>query len=211
MANVLKPLGLAALIALAGPALAQDDGLPPLDMGTDAEAAPAADGAAQEPPTYVDEVFDDWQRECLRLPEDAEQDDPCQITQMLYQEPGENPVGKITIGRLPAGGDAVAGSTIIVPLGTLIPAQLTLGVDSAAAKRYQYRFCESVGCVAQIGLTNADIAAFKAGKVANITVVPMQAPDVEVTLPASLKGFTAAYDSLTVPPAPAPAEEPAAQ
>jgi invasion protein IalB len=207
MANVLKPIALAALIALAGPALAQDNAVPPLDMGSDATAA--AEGEQQEAPTYIDQVFDSWQRECLRLPEDAGQPDPCQISQMLFQEPGENPVGKITIGRLAAGGEAMAGSTIIVPLGTLIPAQLTMGVDNAAAKRYQYRFCEPIGCVAQIGLTNADIAAFKAGKVANIIVVPVQAPDVEVTLPVSLKGFTAAFDSLPVPVAP-PAEEPAA-
>lgn len=208
MVDVLKPLGLAALLALAGPALAQDNGLPPLDMGTDAEAAP--EDEAPESPTYVDQVFDDWQRECLRLPEDAGQDDPCQITQMLFQDDGESPVGKITIGRLPAGSEAVAGSTIIVPLGTLIPAQLKLGVDNAAAKRYQYRFCEPIGCVAQIGLTGGDVAGFKAGKVANITVVPVQAPDVEVTLVVSLKGFTAAFDSLPVPPAP-PAEAPASE
>lgn len=215
MANLLKPLGLIALIALAGPALAQDTGIPPLDMGTEADAPAAApEGEAQEAPTYVDEVFDSWQRECLRLPEGAGQDDPCQITQMLFQEEGGTPVGKITIGRLPAGSDAVAGSTIIVPLGTLLTAQLTVGVDNAAPKRYQYRFCEAIGCVSQIGLTNADIAAFKAGKVAKITVVPMQAPDVEVALEVSLKGFTAAFDSLVVPvvpPAPAPAAEPAAE
>lgn len=232
MAEFLKPLGLAALIALAAPAVAQDTGgdaagadaagadtevaAPdgtPLDMGTDTGADAAAAQAAPAPvETYVDEVFDAWSRECIRLPEGQEGPDPCQLTQLLHQPGGDNTVGKITIGRLPEGGQAVAGSMIILPLGTLLTEQLLVGIDSAAPRRYPFRFCDRVGCVAQIGLTDGEIAAFKAGNEAKISIASIGDPENKVTIPVSLKGFTAAWDSLAQgATAPAEEEAPAAE
>ena len=61
------------------------------------------------------------------------------------------------------------------------------------------------GCVAQIGYTAQEIAAFKAGGQATLTVVPVAAPDQQVELPLSLAGFTAAFDSLEQPEVPAQA------
>lgn len=208
MANLIKPLSLAALLALSGPAFAQDTaadatpGVPELDMGQDADAAPAA--AAQPPATYVDGVFDDWQRECLRNPGG---DDPCQVTQILRESPEASPIGKITLGLLPEGSEAVAGSMIILPLGTLLTQQVVLGVDSAAGKRYPFRYCDRLGCVAQIGFTAAEVAGFKAGNAGKLTIVPAAQPDAKVEVAISLKGFTAAYDSLGTPGSGAPAEE----
>lgn len=208
MADLLKPLSLAALVAFAAPVVAQDTGADTgtdtgatteaapvtpggttLDMGEDT-AAPAAGGE-----TYS-EAYGDWSRECIRLPEGQDGPDPCQLSQLLYQ-PGEgNTIGKMTVGRLPEGGQAVAGSMVIMPLGTLLTEQLVISVDSAAQRRYPFRFCDSVGCVAQIGFTAAEIEAFKAGNQANITIVGAGAPDKKVSVPVSLKGFTAAWESL---------------
>lgn len=235
MATILKPLGLAALIALGGAAYAQDTNegdapaaeapateAPATDAPATEEAPAPADEATGNPDldmgetteapqveTYVDEVFDDWQRECLRIPGN-DGPAPCQITQFLREEPEGAPVGKVSIGKLPEGNEAAAGSMIIVPLGVLLTQQMTIGVDSAAPKRYPFRFCDPNGCVAQIGYTSAEVAAFKAGGSATLTVVPVAAPDQKVELPLSLKGFTAAYDSLEQPAAPeaaAPAAE----
>lgn len=215
MAHLLKPLSLAAMIAMAGPAMAQDttEAAPAEDAAPAAEAAPTAEtpsldeqldmgqpaAPAAAPPqveTYVDEVFGDWQRECLRLPEGQEGPDPCQITQFLRETPEGQPVGKVSIGRLPDGSEAVAGSMIIVPLGVLLTQQVTVGVDSAAPKRYAYRFCDPTGCVAQIGYTAGEVESFKAGNKATITVVPLAAPDQKIPLELSLKGFTDAWNSL---------------
>lgn len=223
MATILKPLGLAALIALGGAAYAQDatEGEAPATEAPAADEAPAAEAPATEAPatpeldmgesteqpqveTYVDEVFDDWQRECLRIPGN-DGPPPCQITQFLREEPDGAPVGKVSIGKLPAGNEASAGSMIIVPLGVLLTQQMTIGVDSAAPKRYPFRFCDPNGCVAQIGYTAQEIAAFKAGGQATLTVVPVAAPDQQVELPLSLAGFTAAFDSLEQPEVPAQA------
>lgn len=227
MADFLKPLGLATLIALAGPVMAQDTTAetttetttetpaetpaeapteapaagtptPDLDMGeaVGGEGAPAQ----QQVETYIDEVYGDWQRECLRLPNAEEgTPDPCQITQFLREEGNEAPVGKVSIGRLPAGQQAVAGSMVIVPLGVLLTQQITIGIDGGTPKRYPFRFCDPNGCVAQIGYTDAEVSNFKAGAKATVTVTPAAAPDQEVKLPLSLSGFTDAWNSLPVP------------
>lgn len=214
MADFLKPLGLAALLALGGTAYAQDTtqdapateetapGVPDLDMGE-----PVSDEIVDQIESYVDEVFGDWQRECLRIPgNDAPP--PCQITQFLYETPDGDPVGKVSVGKLPEGNEADAGSMIIVPLGVLLPQQILVGVDSAAPKRYPYRFCDPTGCVAQIGYTTAEVEAFKAGAEAILTVVPTGAPDQRIQLKLSLSGFTDAWNSLERPTEPeAPAAE----
>lgn len=210
MADLLKPLSLAALVALAAPAFAQDTGADTaadtasdaapaeapvtpggtaLDMGEDATQPAAA------PETYS-EAYGDWSRECIRQPEGQDGPDPCQLSQLLYQ-PGEgNTIGKISVGRLPEGGQAVAGSMVIMPLGTLLTEQLVMSVDGAAQRRYPFRFCDSVGCVAQIGFTAAEIEAFKAGNEATITIAGAGTPNEKVAVPVSLKGFTAAWESL---------------
>ena len=87
---------------------------------------------------------------------------------------------------------------MIVPLETLLPAQLTIAVDDNLGKRYNYTFCNQIGCVAQIGLTEADITSLKKGSSAKITIRPAPAPDQAINLTLSLKGFTAGYDIVDV-------------
>lgn len=86
----------------------------------------------------------------------------------------------------------------MVPLETLLPAQLSLSIDGGPSKRYQYAFCNPIGCVAQIGLTEEEIALMKKGKEAKVSLVPAPAPDQRIDLTLSLKGFTAAYDVVDV-------------
>ena len=158
-----------------------------LDMGT--EVAPS------EPATYIRESFDDWQLECVKAAVEGGEE-LCQMYQLLREDAG-NPIAEISLFRLPKGSQAVAGATIVVPLGTLIPEQLKIAVDGGKAKSFGYSFCSMGGCVARVGLTQADIDAFKRGVVANLTIVPAQAPDQKVVIKASLKGFTAAYDQVS--------------
>ena len=49
-----------------------------------------------------------------------------------------------------------------------------------------------------MGLTDADVAAFKRGKEAVITIVPALAPDQKVELALSLDGFTASFDKSSI-------------
>lgn len=206
MAELLKPLGLAALLALASPALAQDGGDTAAPEGAD--AAPAADAAGSgQVETYVDEVFTDWSRECIRRPEGSAEPDPCWVTQVLKDDNGR-PFGKFSVRRMPPNGQAIAQADLAVSMELVpyLPAGVTLAVDKGLAKEFQYLFCTpGTGCLAQPNLSKADIDAFKAGEVLNMgfAIVSRATELATISSPISLKGFTAAFDSIEAPAAPA--------
>ncbi len=221
MADVLKPLGVAALVAIASPVLAQEAGKPA--GGAQPEAAPAEAPAAEAAPaeapaapaenapaeaarakaeTYIDGVFTDWSRECVRLPGN-DGADPCWIIQTLKDDNGR-PFGKISVRRLPPGGQAVAQADVGVALELtpFLPAGISLGVDKGLAKEYTYLFCTGLtGCLAQPNLSAQDIEAFKAGDVLNMGFAIVRQPTelAQIKSPISLKGFTAAWESVSAP------------
>lgn len=218
--DLIKTLPLAALLAFAAPALAQETASE--DAATEATEAAEATAEAENTPeagqpkvdmgqpvddtrqpgqTYVERVEGDWERKCITLPE-GQGDDPCQMYQLLKDEAG-NAVAEISLGKLPAGGQAAAGATVVVPLETLLTQQLTISVDGGQARRYPFRFCAQPGCVANIGFTAGEIDGFKKGAKATVTIVPAAAPDQKVNLAMSLKGFTKSFDDLAAPKAPA--------
>jgi invasion protein IalB len=194
----LTSISLVALMTFGAPAMAQDTKTEdtseastdenPLDMGQPVSEGPKLGER------YSKAKYGDWELACIKTELET---DPCSLLQILQDEQG-NSVAEMSLFRLPEGGQALAGATIIVPLETLLPAQLTISVDGAPGKRYNYSFCNPIGCVAQIGLTAADIAAFKKGGKATVSLVPAPAPDQVVTLPMSLNGFTAGFDIVDV-------------
>lgn len=192
------PFSAAALLALATPVMAQEtsdtsetSGASQLDLGQSVnEEQPLGE-------RYSAEKFGDWDLACIRT--NAEKD-PCSMLQILRDEQN-NPTAEVSIFRLEGAGQAVAGGTIVVPLETLLTAQVTVAVDGGGAKRYNYSFCNPLGCVAQVGFTQEDIDAFKRGANATVTIVPAPAPDQKVQLNMSLSGFTAAFDAVDVVPA----------
>ena len=149
-----------------------------------------ADDSPKPGDTYIREEFGDWALRCIVV---AEQDDPCQMYQLLADNDGA-PISEFTLFRLPAGNQAAAGATIVVPLETMLKEQLTIQIDETPAKRYPFSFCNAVGCYARIGLTQEDIDAYVTGL---ISIVPVAAPDQRVTVELSLEGFTAAYAEVT--------------
>lgn len=159
-----------------------------LSLGEDASADPELGKP------YTQEVIGAWEMRCIKTEEEV---DPCQMYQLLDDGQGA-PVAEISLFRLPDGGQAEAGATIVVPLETSLQQQLTIAVDGGQARRYPYAFCNPVGCYARLGLTAADVASFKRGKAAVITIIPALAPDQEVRLTLSLEGFTASYDKVSV-------------
>ncbi|MCA0943039.1 invasion associated locus B family protein [Salipiger pacificus] len=205
--HILRLLPLAAALA-AMPAYAQDAAKPSdapaadqsegtvaaggLSLGEDASGeAPAAPG--QQPETYVKATHGSWELQCLRAPEGSEAEDPCQMYQLLQDGDGNN-VAEVSLFRVSNGGQVAAGGTFVVPLETLLTQKLTIAVDGGQAKRYDFSFCTPVGCYARVGFTEEDVNRFKAGKGAQITIVPALAPDQKVTLDMSLSGFTAGYE-----------------
>lgn len=149
------------------------------------------DTTRQPGDTYFKEEFGDWALRCVVR---AEGPDSCQMYQLLSNAE-DVPIAEFTIFRLPEGSEAVAAATVIVPLETLLQNQLSITVDGESGKRYPFAFCNQNGCYARLGLVDEDIAAFKRGSEATLTIVPAAAPDQRVNVTLSLDGFTAAFDS----------------
>lgn len=143
--------------------------------------------------SYAAEVHGDWELRCLRTEDGA---DPCQLYQLLMDTDG-NPIAEFSIVSLPAGQPAVAGATAIVPLETLLTQELSIQVDSGAAKKYPFAWCNPVGCISRIGFTSAEVEAMKRGNRATVTIVPAVAPDQKVAVNMSLRGFTAGLAAVT--------------
>ncbi|GAA6187158.1 invasion associated locus B family protein [Litorivita sp. NS0012-18] len=205
MPKLLTSLSLAALLAASAAFAQSTDTAAPAD--STAAAAPAAEESAdgglvvgqEEAPAgpYTKEEVGDWRLQCFPTSGEPSDADPCHIYQLLKDETG-NAVAEISLFRLPDGGKAVAGATVVVPLETLLTAQLRISVDGGKAKVYPYSFCNKIGCYARIGLTSADIAQFKKGAKATVTLVPFVAPDQKIALDLSLTGFTAGFDKASV-------------
>lgn len=159
-----------------------------LSLGEDSEAN------AELGKPYTKEVIGAWEMRCIKTEAET---DPCQMYQLLEDDQGA-PVSEISLFRLPKGGKAEAGATVIVPLETALPRQMTISVDGGKGRRYPFAFCNPVGCYVRLGLTPADVTAFKKGNEATITIVPALAPDQKVELKLSLSGFTASYDQVSV-------------
>ncbi|MDK3018297.1 invasion associated locus B family protein [Pseudodonghicola flavimaris] len=200
MLKTLTSLSVLALTALTVPAMAQtsETETPAADQAKSADSVldmgqPAA-GDPKLGERYSKEKIGDWDLACIKT--DGEQD-PCSLLQILHDDKN-TPMAEFSMFRIEGQGQAVAGATVIVPLETLLPAQLTISIDGAPGKRYGYSFCNPYGCVAQIGLTAADITAMKQGKAAVLSLVPAPAPDQTVSLTLSLSGFTAGYDKVDV-------------
>lgn len=159
-----------------------------LSLGT-----PTGGGEPKVGDTYVVALFDAWEQRCVKTPTGA---DPCQLYQLLKDSSG-NAVAEASLFPLPPGGEAAAGATIVTPLETLLTAQLSLAIDTAAAKHYPFSFCSPIGCISRVGFTADEIAAMKKGNKATVTIVPVVAPDQVVALDISLKGFTAGFEAVT--------------
>lgn len=168
----------------AGPAPLENE----LSLGEDADRDPDLGKP------YTSEVIGAWEMRCIKTEEET---DPCQMYQLVNDVDG-NPVAEVSLFRLPDGGKAVAGATVVVPLETSLTNQLTISVDGGKGRRYPFAFCNQVGCYVRLGLTAPDITAFKRGNEAVITIVPALAPDQKVPLTLSLEGFTAGYDKVSV-------------
>ena len=173
---------------------------PTLSMGTTANAAPElkTKETAATGDLYLAGTFDLWELRCLKA---ADGKDPCRLYQLLKSADG-NPTAEISIFNLPEGSQAVAGAAILVPLDTLLSANLAIAVDTNREMIYPYTVCGLDGCVARVGFSADQISQMKNGAAATLTIVPAGAPDQKVPVTMSLKGFTNGYDAVTAANAP---------
>lgn len=204
MYRKLIPLNFVAAALLGGAVHAQEASgtETPTTEGTAPSAATGLDlgqpvgDETQVGQRYAKEAFGDWNLTCLKT---NLENDPCSLLQMV-NGPQDVPMAEFSLFPLPEGQAAVAGANVIVPLETLLTEQLTISIDGAPAKRYSFSFCDPVGCVAQIGLTQADIDAMRQGTKATLRIVPAPAPDQVIRLDVSLSGFTAGFEAVSALP-----------
>ncbi|MDA7963215.1 invasion associated locus B family protein [Ruegeria sp.] len=194
MIRNLVPLTLAAATLLGTAAIAQETTETQTDQSQAGSGLDLGETGPRVGEQYVKEKSGAWNVSCLKA-ESGE--DPCAMVQVMNGAQGD-PIAEVTVGKLPAGGAAVAWANVVVPLETLLQAQLAISIDGAPRKLYNYHHCIPVGCLAQLGLTQGDIDAMKSGSKAVLSLVPARAPDQVLNMDMSLSGFTAAYDQLGV-------------
>lgn len=159
---------------------------------TEDQAFPVAGETPEVGKEFVADQFDDWQKVCVILEEGK--GPSCRLFQLLKDE-GGSAVAEISIVALAKAEKAVAGVNFITPLGTLLTAQATMRIDAGKARRYPFSWCDQIGCITRFGLSNAELASLKKGNKAVMTIAAA-ATGKPVPLNVSLKGFTAAWDSI---------------
>ena len=176
----MRTLKLAAIFALAGfSAQAQDASQFPVGGATTAE----------QPPEVVRETHGDWEIRCTTA------DNNCFLYQLLLNAEG-TPVAEFSIIKLPVGSEAVAGATIVAPLGTLLTRGVIYGVDDAEPTQYPFSWCTRPGCFSRFGLTDLQVKNMQDGSAVNISVFSIANAQEPVSVSASLSGFTAAFEAL---------------
>ncbi|AGT08493.1 invasion associated locus B family protein [Paracoccus aminophilus] len=179
----------------AAPAAAAPAAAAPAAPAAAAPAAPAIPTSAADAQigqTYVKTTHGDWALRCIKTPDGK---DPCELYQLLKDSDG-GAVAEASV--VPVSGKVSAIITLVAPLETDLQHGLVLQVDANKPQAYPFMVCAQMGCIARVGVNDAELATLKKGKGATVTVSPFGAPpDQVVKLNLSLTGFTAGMDAVT--------------
>ncbi len=183
----MRLLKLATVIVFtAFPALAQEAANP-------VDQYPVGGATGQTAPREViKETFGDWEIRC------TDEGKTCFMYQLMLNGDG-TPVAELSLVKLPLGSEAVAGVTVVAPLGTLLTRGLTMQVDDGDAVQYPFSWCTRPGCFSRFGLTDLMLNEMKKGKQVKVAVFSIANAQQPVVVGASLDGFTAAFESLENP------------
>ena len=138
----------------------------------------------------TEKKFQDWIYRC----EPAQGDVPerCFIVQTIKDTESDRDLAQMAIGYVPDQPDPVA--IISLPLGIYLPPGIGLKVDEGEPVRVPVEICDGGGCRTGITLKDPLRASMKKGVTALILV--QDGSRQPAGLPISLKGFTAALNSL---------------
>jgi invasion protein IalB len=141
---------------------------------------------------YAGPVHGDWQMVCTRTASGA---DPCELSQLLY-DPQGNPVVEVAFLDLPPEGALAAVANIVTPLETFLPKRVAVAIDGGTPLLFEFSFCTTNGCVAQVGFDRAEFEALKKGQTASVTIASVMKPDQPVTIAMSLAGSAKGFEAL---------------
>ena len=149
----------------------------------------------QKTEPYIKERFENWSLKCIKTVNSIER---CEANQIIFNQK-QQPVAEISIIKLPKGQVAAAAATIIVPLETILSEGLVLAIQELEPKKYQFKFCNSLGCYSQIGLTDDEVEALKRKEKASIFLKHISSGDQQIVIPMSLDGFTKTFSKVMQP------------
>lgn len=180
-----------AMMFVAGAAFAQDATTEaPAD-----EAEPAladqfpVNGVQAQPQEVIRATHGDWEIRC------AGETDTCFMYQLLLDAESA-PIAEFSMIKLPIGSEAVAGATVVAPLGTMLTRGLTMRIDEGEATTYPFSWCTRPGCFARFGLTDLLVNGMQTGTELRLVVFSIANAQVPIEVTASLNGFTAAFEEL---------------
>jgi invasion protein IalB len=164
---------LAAGLALGAPAVRAQDA-----------PAPALEGGGTE------QRFGDWTLRCFPATESLPR--RCEMVQVLGDTQSKQEILLMAVGYPDAQSGPVAW--LVLPLGILLPPGLGLKIDQGETRGLPIRSCDPRGCATPWPLSEADVAALKAGQ--ELVVIFQDIDGKKLGLPVSLQGFTAAFSQL---------------
>lgn len=152
-------------------------------------AAPAA--AAPQAPAAPPEVktIGDWMVRCFPINSPS----PCDMFQELDAQQTHQRVLSISVAFIPSlDRHAIQ---IAVPLEVSIPKGLVIQTDSFTSKTLPFRRCDRMGCYVEMPIDNGAIANLsKSGPNGKVKIVADSGKAFDLKF--SLKGFSAAHDSM---------------
>ena len=149
----------------------------------------------QKPQPYIKETNKDWNLKCIAPKNSIER---CEANQIIVNDK-KQPVAEISIFKLSDNQVAEAAATIIVPLETILSEGLILAIQDLEPKKYQFKFCNHLGCYSQIGLIKEEVEALKNKERASIYLKHISSGDQQVIIPISLDGFMKTFSRVMKP------------
>ncbi len=156
-----------------------------------AEVVPVEPRANDQPREIVKESHGDWDIVCLPdgtscvMAQKGNDAEGREILEVRIRKLTPQTKGKVTI---------VAAIQIAVPIGVMLKPGLALQIDSAKPLPAAYQNCNSNACMVREAVDENMINSMKKGAKAVFTIIAP--PNVKLPIDVSLKGFTAAYNSL---------------
>ena len=152
-------------------------------------------GEPRELQPYIKETNKDWNLKCIAPKNSIER---CEANQIIVNDK-KQPVAEISIFKLSDNQAAEAAATIIVPLETILSEGLILAIQDLEPKKYQFKFCNRLGCYSQIGLIKEEVEALKNKERASIYLKHISSGDQQVIIPISLDGFMKTFSRVVKP------------
>jgi invasion protein IalB len=188
-----------ALVVVLGmgvpPVLAQQAQQPePQQQPAPAPQQGAPQGQAPAEGAITERQFKDWTVRCGRHSEQGPE--VCEMQQQQIDKE-DRTVMAVAVGRVPGRSDL--GLLVMLPLGILLPAGVTLQIDGGAEVPLQVDRCERQGCRIEMLLEPDLLTRLKAGTKATVffEAVDPKGERQRLGVPISLLGFTAALNEVT--------------